>query len=139
MNTPSEEDRSRVLLVSPEANFHRILERILTRCGYAVRVATSGEAAFDEAMDTGFHVVVTQVDLPGPVCGLTLLSRLRERGLEVPVVMLTERDTERLRKILGCTSGTACLSQDVDVDMLKSTLASFVSTPGNRRPFDRSG
>ncbi|MGH7819168.1 MAG: response regulator transcription factor, partial [Candidatus Binatia bacterium] len=111
-----------------ETNFHRTLERILCRCGYEVCVVNTGEAALERAFAEPFDAVVSQVDLPGSVCGLTLLQRLRERGIHVPVMMLTEQQTNRLRNVLGCTNGATCLNKDVDLDLLKSKLAEFLST-----------
>jgi DNA-binding response OmpR family regulator len=122
-----------VLLVSPEPNFARTLERILGRCGYEVSVAECGERAFERALAEPFDLILSQVDLPGSVCGITLLRRIRERGVTVPVVMLTEQDTVRLREHLACCSPAAtCLSKDVDVEVLKSTVASCVSRASAR-------
>jgi DNA-binding response OmpR family regulator len=111
------------LLVSPETNFHRTLERILCRCGYSVRVVSNGEEALAELAAAHFDAVVSQVDLPGAVSGLALLERLRERALRVPVVMLSEGDTERLRRAFGAEGGATWLRKDVDIDLLKNTLA----------------
>lgn len=94
-------------------------------------MVNTGEAALERACTEAFDAVVSQVDLPGSVCGVTLLQRLRERGVRVPVVMLTEQQTNRLRTALGCTNGATCLSKDVDLDLLKSKLAEFLS-PANR-------
>src|SRR5688572_8206565 len=94
--SPSEK-RARILLVSPEDNFRRTLCRILDRCGYQVEFVGSGEEALVRVRSSSFDGVVSHVHLPGSVCGVTLLSRLRAQGLEVPVLLLTERETERLR------------------------------------------
>ena len=122
----------RVLLVSPEANFTRTLERILSRCGYAVSVAECGEGALARATSEPFDLILSQVDLPGTCCGVTLLRRIRESGIQAPVVMLTEQDTARLREILASAPAATCLSKDVDVDLLKSTVARYVTQAAAR-------
>lgn len=124
----------RVLLVSSEPNFTRALERILGRCGYDVSVVDCGEGAFGRAISDRFDLIVSQVDLPGSVCGITLLHRLREQGVEIPVVMLTEQDTDRLRRHLGCSPAATCLNKDVDLDLLKSTLAACLARAATHRP-----
>lgn len=121
--------RSRILLVSPEANFHRTLQRVLCRCGYQIEVVDSGEEALAKTGGDAYDAVVSQLHLPGTVCGLTLLSRLRDRGIGVPVVILTEKETERLKRALECTNGAKCIRQDDDLDLLKSTLAEILSHP----------
>ena len=128
MNAPRTEKRTRILLVSAETNFHRTLKRILSRCGYQIEVVNSGEKAIDRVREERFDAVVAQVHLPGAVCGLTLLDRLRAAGIEVPVLILTEKETERLRRALEATTGATCLSSDTDLDRLKSTLAAFLSS-----------
>lgn len=128
MSSIPAEKRFRILLVSPEANFHRTLKRILDRCGYQIEVVDTGEEALARAREARFDAVVSQVHLPGAVCGLTLLGRLRAQGIDVPVVILTEKETERLRRALESTTGATCLSKDADLDRLKSTLAACLSS-----------
>lgn len=128
VNASRADKRSRILLVSAESNFHRTLMRVLCRCGYQIEVVNTGERAIDRARQERFDAVVAQVHLPGSVCGLTLLDRLRAEGINVPVLILTEKETERLRRALESTTGATCLSTDTDLDRLKSTLAAFLST-----------
>jgi DNA-binding response OmpR family regulator len=121
------EKRSRILLVSPETNFHRTLQRILCRCGYEIDVVDTGEEALERVRRSPFDAIVSQVHLPGEICGLTLLNRLRALGMDVPVVMLTEKETTRLREALGATTGATCVLKDTDLDSLKSMLAACLS------------
>jgi DNA-binding response OmpR family regulator len=127
VNSIPEAKPTRILLVSPEVNFHRTLKRILGRCGYQIDVVDTGEEAMERIQTTEFDAVVSQVHLPGAVCGLTLLGQLRAQGIGVPVVILTEKETERLRRALESTTGATCLSKDTDLDCLKSTLAACLS------------
>jgi CheY-like chemotaxis protein len=118
--------RARILLVSPEENFRKTLCRILDRCGYRVEVADSGEEALGRLGGERFDGVVSQIQLAGAVCGVTLLSRLREKGLDVPVLLLTESETQRIRDALEANPGAACISRHADLDFLKSALAACV-------------
>lgn len=121
------EKRARILLVSPEENFRKTLCRILDRCGYRVDFCGNGEEALVRVGSSSFDGVVSHVHLPGSVCGVTLLSRLRAQGSEVPVLLLTERETERLRHALDTTPGATCISRHADLDFLKSALAACVN------------
>ncbi|MEA2627441.1 MAG: two-component system, NtrC family, response regulator GlrR [Candidatus Binatota bacterium] len=128
MISGSEDKRARILLVSPEANFYATLQRILGRCGYAIEVAATGEQALERIGSQRFDAIVSQVHLPGTICGVTLLQRLRAYGLEVPVVLLTEEQTDRVRRVLESSSRVTCVSQHADVDSLKSTLAACLAS-----------
>lgn len=118
--------RARILLVSPEENFRRTLCRILDRCGYQVSVAGSGEEALTCVRESAYDGVLSHVQLPGAICGVTLLSRLRSQGLEVPVLLLTESETERIRHALDANPAASCVSRHCDLDFLKSALEACV-------------
>jgi len=55
-------------------------------------VEHTGEGAFFRATTETFDVILLDVMLPGRD-GLEILTRLRERGLKTPVLVLTARDT----------------------------------------------
>lgn len=127
MSSSVSDKSARILLVSPEVNFHQTLKRILGRCGYRIEVVPTGEKALETISANAYDAVVSHVHLPGAVCGVSLLNHLRGRGFEMPIVLLTEKDTERLRRVLESNSGVTCVSQHGDLDALKSTLAACLA------------
>jgi DNA-binding response OmpR family regulator len=78
-----------VLLVEDDPAARQGLELALSRLGYGVRAAATGEAALDGLGDGPVDVVVLDVMLPG-VDGFEVCRRLR-RVSSVPVIMLTAR------------------------------------------------
>jgi DNA-binding response OmpR family regulator len=78
-----------VLLVEDDPAARQGLELALSRLGYGVRAAATGEAALDGLGDGPVDVVVLDVMLPG-VDGFEVCRRLR-RVSNVPVIMLTAR------------------------------------------------
>ena len=124
--TETEFKKARILLVSPEENFRRTLCRILDRCGYRIEVVGSGEEALARLTSEAFDGVISQIQLLGPICGVTLLSRLREKGVDAPVLLLTESETQRIRNALEANPGATCVSRHADLDFLKSALAACV-------------
>jgi two-component system nitrogen regulation response regulator GlnG len=64
------------------------LQRALTREGHSVSVAVSAEQAFTLMARQPPDVVFLDVRLPG-MDGLTALGRLREKGVEAPVIVVT--------------------------------------------------
>ena len=78
-----------VLLVEDDPAARQGLELALSRLGYGVRAAATGEAALDGLGEGPVDVVVLDVMLPG-VDGFEVCRRLH-RDSKVPVIMLTAR------------------------------------------------
>ena len=78
-----------VLLVEDDPAARQGLELALSRLGYGVRAAATGEAALDGLGAGPVDVVVLDVMLPG-VDGFEVCRRLH-RDSNVPVIMLTAR------------------------------------------------
>jgi DNA-binding response OmpR family regulator len=91
-----------VLVVDDDPLFVDSLRYVLEAEGYAVRVASSGEAAIEEARRGGLEAILLDIGLPD-VEGRTVCRRLRE-FCDVPIVMVTGRRQES-EKIAGLDSG----------------------------------
>lgn len=78
-----------VLLVEDDPAARQGLELALSRLGYGVRAAATGEAALDGLGEGPVDVVVLDVMLPG-LDGFEVCRRLRRDG-DTPVIMLTAR------------------------------------------------
>lgn len=69
----------------------RLLEAAVSKAGYATVIADCGEAAlaaFDQAAGKDIAAVVLDLGLPD-IDGLAVLSAMRERGINVPVIVQT--------------------------------------------------
>jgi len=93
----------RVLVVEDERKMASVLRRGLQEQGYAVDVAHDGEEALALAEADAYDLVVLDVMLP-EIDGLTVCRRLRARHRNMPVLMLTARDTVDDR-VAGLDSG----------------------------------
>src|SRR5258705_6379450 len=82
---------SRILVVEDESKVARALREGLERQGYEVVIAPNGEEGFFLVNAEEFDLVILDLMLPGRD-GLQVLSTLRKRGLETPVLILTARD-----------------------------------------------
>jgi DNA-binding NtrC family response regulator len=77
-----------ILVVDDEDIMREILEKLLTREGYHVRVAASGEEGLELAKSFPFDAVIVDVMMPG-MDGLTLLEELKKLDEELPALMVT--------------------------------------------------
>jgi two-component system response regulator PilR (NtrC family) len=77
-----------ILVVDDEEIMREILEALLTREGYHVRLAASGEEGLEQARSFPFDAVLVDVMMPG-MDGLALLDELKKLDEELPVMMVT--------------------------------------------------
>ena len=83
---------TRVLVVDDDPPLMRMLARTLAAEGYGVSTAADGAAALVEVERVAPDLVVLDVTMPG-LDGLAVCRRLRAKGVAVPVLMLTARDS----------------------------------------------
>jgi two-component system copper resistance phosphate regulon response regulator CusR len=98
-----DESAMRVLVVEDEQKVAHALREGLEGEGYDVVLEQSGEGAFFRVNTEPFDLVLLDLMLPGRD-GLHILTTLRERGVNTPVLVLTARDTLEDR-IRGLDSG----------------------------------
>jgi DNA-binding NtrC family response regulator len=77
-----------ILVVDDEDIMREILEALLTREGYQVRMASSGEEGLELARSTTFDAAIVDVMMP-VMDGLSTLEELKKIDDELPVVMVT--------------------------------------------------
>lgn len=81
----------RILLVEDDALLGNGIEVGLKQAGFTIDWARDGNAAQLALHTTAYSLVVLDLGLP-QVPGMTVLARLRARGSDVPVLVLTARD-----------------------------------------------
>ena len=87
---------TRILLVEDEAHLARGLCFNLEAEGYEVELFGDGESALEALLDPtqpSRDLLVLDVMLPG-ISGFRVLGELREASVELPVLLLTARDSE---------------------------------------------
>src|SRR5215469_9435033 len=93
----------RILVVEDEMKVARAVREGLMREQYDVVLAPNGEEGFFLVNAEEFDLVILDLMLPGRD-GLQVLSTLRKRGLQTPVLILTARDAIEDR-VKGLDSG----------------------------------
>jgi DNA-binding response OmpR family regulator len=81
-----------VLLVEDERRFAHLLARRLEGAGYSTALAFTGTHGLEQATTSTWDLAVVDVMLP-ELDGVALTRTLRERGSEIPIIMLTARDS----------------------------------------------
>jgi DNA-binding response OmpR family regulator len=81
----------RILVVEDDPILARCLLQALDRAGHAAEAVGSAEAATERQRGAAFDMVLLDVGLPG-MDGFELLRRMRGRGEQMPVMLITARD-----------------------------------------------
>ena len=93
----------RAVVVDDEESLTDLLSMALRYEGWDVRLASDGQKALSVIREFRPDVVVLDIMLPD-IDGLTVLSRLRASGIQVPILFLTAKDSVDDR-IAGLTVG----------------------------------
>ena len=93
---------TKILVVEDEASFSDALSYVLTKEGYEVVVADTGDGAIATYDKVGADLVLLDLMLPG-LSGTEVCRQLRSRS-NVPIIMLTAKDTE-VDKVVGLELG----------------------------------
>jgi two-component system OmpR family response regulator len=80
-----------VLVVEDDPAMSRLLERGLTEEGYEVDVVQDGVAALVAVATVPYTAAAIDVMLP-EMTGFEVCRRIREQGLQLPILLLTARD-----------------------------------------------
>jgi EAL domain-containing protein (putative c-di-GMP-specific phosphodiesterase class I)/CheY-like chemotaxis protein len=81
-----------VLVVEDDDAVRRSVQRVLVRAGFTVFDVSSGQEALGLLARTEFDCIVTDINMPC-MSGVDVLRAVRERDLDVPVVLLTGAPT----------------------------------------------
>jgi len=100
----------RILIVEDEKPLADVIKRGLFEEGYAIDVAYNGEDGLFMAENEPSDLIILDIMLP-IVDGMTILKKIRKRGLKSPVLLLTAKDS-LFDKVSGLDSGTDdCLTK----------------------------
>jgi len=81
----------RLLVVEDEKSVARFIEQGLREAGYAVDVVGDGQAAVDYAGTVEYDAVILDIMLP-KIDGLTVVQKIRDKKISVPILLLTAKD-----------------------------------------------
>lgn len=110
-----------ILVVDDEENLLVLLDRILSKEGYAVRTAHDSQRALELLGSNQFRAAVLDIKM-FPIDGVTLLGMLKVRAPEIQVVMITAYPTVDSRAESMQKGAAAYLTKPLDISELKRVL-----------------
>ncbi|NMD41885.1 MAG: response regulator transcription factor [Firmicutes bacterium] len=93
----------RVLYVEDEKHMALAVAQVLKKSNYSVDLAHDGEEGLDLALSGLYDIIILDIMLP-KLDGIAVLSRMRQEGIETPVILLTAKG-ETEEKVRGLDSG----------------------------------
>lgn len=82
----------RILIAEDDRDLNQLIKRKLKEADYSVDACFDGEEVFDYLLGAEYDVLVLDIMMP-KLDGLQVLERLRKEGNQVPVLLLTARDS----------------------------------------------
>ena len=103
--------KKRILIVDDELSMREFLDILLSGEGYIVDSAESGSAAVEKIANNSYHIVMTDIQMPG-IGGIEVLKKAKEYSPNTEVIMMT-----------------AYASAETAVDAMKAGAYDYVSKP----------
>jgi two-component system, OmpR family, copper resistance phosphate regulon response regulator CusR len=82
---------NRILIVEDESRISAFIEKGLQKNGFDTAIATDGEQALRMAESNSFDMLLLDLGLPIKD-GWTVLQELRDRGTQIPIIIVSARD-----------------------------------------------
>jgi CheY-like chemotaxis protein/anti-sigma regulatory factor (Ser/Thr protein kinase) len=128
---PAGPHQHRLLIVDDDPSIHELLQAMFADTSWEADSVSNGEEALTQLEAHrdfhSYHLVLADILMPG-MDGLTLLGRLRARYPQIPVVIMTVKNTPE--HVLGSLrrEASAYIGKPFSRDALLSTLQNALST-----------
>ena len=122
-----------ILVVDDEPDvaelFRQRFRREVRQGTYAMHFAASGEQALErlaDGIEPTLIVILSDINMPG-MDGLQLLTEIKKRHPDLPVMMVTAYGDDERRRRAAETGASQFLTKPVDFDQLKAQLQQLPS------------
>ncbi len=78
-----------ILIIDDDQDFSELLRTIYQQADYTVHTALSAESGFEILHEHPIELIVSDHRLPGGITGTEFLAQLREKGIDLPVIVVS--------------------------------------------------
>jgi len=82
---------NKILIAEDDSELRQLFSHVLTKNGYSVTGVADGDEALNAVGSDYYDLIISDIMMP-KVDGYQLLESLRNRGMSIPVLMITARD-----------------------------------------------
>ena len=112
---------TRILVLDDEVETCDLLKRYLTKKGFQVYTAVSGEDAVNIVKEERPHIVLLDIRMPG-MGGIEALKKIKEIDREIGVVMITAVKEEETAKEILKLGADDYITKPMDLKYLDNVL-----------------
>ena len=120
---------ARILVVEDDPDMAENIAEVIGELGASVEIALSAEAALELVSRTSFDGVISDFRLPG-LGGVDLIRELRQRGIVVPVVMMSGYMDHRAIEAAEAAGALDILAKPIDLRRLLNDVRQFARPQG---------
>ncbi len=117
-----------ILLLDDAPDFAALTSHHLSRSWLTVQVIDRGLRAIKRVKERVVDLVITELDMPG-LDGLTVIRRLREEGVDVPIIVLTTDVSEGIEQRVLEAGGDMYLTKPIERDHLIEAVRQLLTPP----------
>ena len=123
MDFALEKGNARVAVVDDEPDIITIQQSILSNLGYRVSTFTDARAALESIVSDPdrFDIVITDYTMPN-LTGLELARRLRDAGIDIPLILITGHLIKEIEAIARQTGIAEFITKPIDSYRLTSAI-----------------
>ena len=127
---------TRILVVDDDEEVRKTMNRILTKKGYAVDLASSGNEAINRAKETVYKVAILDIRLPD-MEGVELLTKMRETVPKTRKIMITGYPTMQNAVTALNSKADAYLIKPVDIKNLLGLIQEQIQLQNEEMEFSQ--
>lgn len=129
---PARSNAPRILVVEDEPDVAEVLAALLTRNGYQVDVAHTGEQALTALADTTYDALSLDLMLPD-ISGLEIIRRVRHQPQtqDLPILVVSAKMEEGRLAINGDCSSIEWLAKPIDTQKLLDAIEMLLGAATN--------
>ena len=121
---------AKVLIVDDVESNLFVVRKLMLSYGLTVDTATSGQEAIERIKGGGAYDIVFMDHMMPEMDGIEAAKKIREMGIETPIIALTANDAEGSREMFLAEGLNEMLSKPVNKAALEKILADWIK-PGN--------
>ena len=118
----------KILVVDDDPVVGKSFDRVLTRKGYAVITATSGQEALDKLHNERYDMVFTDIKMPG-MSGLEVAERVKASQPWLPVVIVTGYGSQESQERAQAAGVSGFLHKPLSPEMIEGSAELALRAP----------
>jgi len=122
-----------IYIVDDDDSVRKGLSRLMVSAGFEVRAFANAERFLEEVREEPRACILLDMTMPH-LTGVQVQKRLKERGIQVPVIAISARDDEETRQAARDLGANFFFRKPVDDQALLDAIVWATGSSGATRP-----